>query len=193
METPCPLSHAGGAEFSRFFGVNMGRLTTSILQRVRNGVRVATYSANVGFLLLLTVTIFVTVLLRYIFKVAVPEVTILQRFSVAWLVFLGSAMAVWDDQHLRIDMFGSILSERLQRRRQLIIDLLVLCALILLTLVGRKAFIVGLERTELIEIRLLDHRISLAYFNSAFLVGAALMLLFHLLNLVDRYGPKGDR
>lgn len=171
----------------------MGRSSRPTLHRLREAVRICTYSANVGFLLLLTLTIFITVLLRYIFKVAVPEVTIIQRFAVAWLVFLGSAMAVWDDQHLKIDMFGSLLSERLQRRRQLLIDLLVFGALILLTLVGRKAFLVGLERTELIEIRLLDHRISLAYFNSAFLVGAALMLLFHILNMVDRYGRKGDR
>ena len=146
-----------------------------------------TYSANVFFLALLALTIFVTVFLRYVFKISVPEVTILQRFAVAWLVFLGAAMAVWDDQHLKIDIFGPFLSPRARIVQRTLIDILMTGALFLLVLVGRKAFIVGIERTELIEIRFLQERISLFYFNSSFFVGALLMFLFHILNLIDRY------
>jgi TRAP-type C4-dicarboxylate transport system permease small subunit len=151
------------------------------------------YTVNIVFLALLTVTIFVTVLLRYIFKVAVPEATILQRFAVAWLVFLGAAIAVWDDQHLKIDIFGPYISERGKKIQRIVIDILMLAAVVLLVLAGIRAFQIGLYRTELIEIRFLKNRIRLTYINSAFLTGSALMLIFHLLNLVDRYILGGGK
>jgi TRAP-type C4-dicarboxylate transport system permease small subunit len=142
---------------------------------------------NVFFLALLSVTIFVTVLLRYVFEVAVPEATVVQRFAVAWLVFLGAAIALWDDQHLKIDIFGPYLSGRGKWIQRLLIDILMTGAVVLLFLAGLRAFQIGLYRTELIEIRFLKNRLTLAYINTAFLAGAGLMLLFHLLNIVDRY------
>jgi TRAP-type C4-dicarboxylate transport system permease small subunit len=154
---------------------------------------------NVAFLVLLAVSIFITVLLRYIFRVAVPEMTVLQRFAVAWLVFLGAALLVWEEGHLKIDIFGPYLSARGKKVQRVLIDVLLLGALVVLVLAGRKAFVIGIARTELIELRFLEERISLAYFNSAFFVGSCLMLLFHILKLLERYvitrrhRAEGDR
>lgn len=150
-------------------------------------IRKATSAVNVAFLLLLVLSIFATVLLRYIFRLAVPEMTVLQRFAVAWLVFLGAALLVWDEAHLKIDIFGPYLSERGRRVQQIVIDILLLGAVILLLFAGRKALLVGIARTELIELRFLKNRISLAYFNGAFFVGALLMVVFHALKLLERY------
>ena len=136
---------------------------------------------------LLAVVIFSTVLARYVFRASVPELLVVTRFCIAWIVFIGGAIAVRNDDHLAIDIFGPYLSDRANRYRLLLVDILVTGAIVVFVLVGYRGFIVGLSRVERIPWRFAAGTVSLAYFNTAFFAGSVLMILFQLLNLVDRY------
>ncbi len=162
---------------------------------VRRAVAVL-YGVCVVLLILLAVTIFFSVLARYVFRVSIPELTLLQRFSTVWLIFLGAAVAVHEDEHLAIDMLSPLMGDRGQRRRRVVIDIIVLIGTILFTVVGYNGFQAGITRTELLRLPMFDRaRISLAYFNTAFLVGGVLMFLLHALAMLQRYNPghSGDQ
>lgn len=142
-------------------------------------------------LVILAASIFTGVVTRYILKISVPELALIQRFCVFWLVFAGGALAVRTDDHLAIDVFGPFLHDRGLRRQRIAIDVLTTVAVVFFMVVGYNGFLAGLNRTELLRISWINNvRISLVVFNSAFLVGALLMVLFHTVNLVNRYGPK---
>ncbi len=135
------------------------------------------------FQFMLSFTIFVAVIARYVFGFPLPEVNIVQNFSLVWLIMLGSGIALKEKEHLDIDILGSYLSERANAIRAFLIDVVVLLAIILLLAVGYKSFLAGFSRTELTPIRFLDHRITLVYFNSAFLFGAITMFIYQVINV----------
>ncbi len=139
------------------------------------------------FQFMLSFTIFVAVIARYVFGFPLPEVNIVQNFSLVWLIMLGSGIALKEKEHLDIDILGSYLSERANAIRAFLIDVVVLLAIILLLAVGYKSFLAGFSRTELTPIRFLDHRITLVYFNSAFLFGAITMFIYQVINVLKTF------
>ncbi len=139
------------------------------------------------FQFLLSFTIFVAVVARYVFGFPLPEVNIVQNFSLVWLIMLGSGIALKNKEHLDIDILGPYLSERSNAIRAFLIDVVVLLAIILLLAVGYKSFLAGFSRTELTPIRFLDHRITLVYFNSAFLFGAITMFIYQAINVFKTF------
>ena len=136
------------------------------------------------FQLLLALTIFVAVVARYVFHFPIPEVNIVQNFSLVWLIMVGSGVALRNKEHLDIDILSPYLSKRANEIRTLIIDIIVFIAVVFLLYVGYKTFLAGFTRTELTPIRFLDHRISMVYFNSAFFVGAITMVIYQTVNLI---------
>lgn len=145
------------------------------------------FSVLCFFQFLLSFTIFIAVLARYVFKVPLPELNVLQNFSLVWLIMVGSGIALKNKEHLEIDVFGVYLSKKFNLIRIFIIDIIVMIAILFLLIVGYKIFIAGFSRTELTPIRFLDHRITMVYFNSAFFVGAITMTYYQVINLVKSY------
>lgn len=144
-----------------------------------------------GFMLLtLALTLFVAVVARYVFQISLSETAIIQKFSVAWLVFLGSAIAVKDKEHLEIDIFSEYMSEKNVKRKNIVVYVLTLIAIICLVLVGLNAWKAGFIRKELIPVRFLTTRFSLAYYYTSILVGSLGMLFFHILNAKDLFFNK---
>lgn len=133
-------------------------------------------------LVLISVTLFTGVVTRYVFSYSIPELEVLRKFSLLWLVFLGSAIAVKEKAHLEIDILSDYLSERGTKIRDIIVYFLTLVGIVILVFIGVAAFKSGLVRSELVSIRFLSSQPSLIYYYSAFLVGSILMVYFHLLN-----------
>ena len=136
------------------------------------------------FQFLLSLTIFVAVVARYLFHFPIPEVNIVQNFALVWLIMVGSGVALKNRDHLDIDIIGPYLSEKANTIRLFIIDIIVFIAVIFLLYVGYRTFLIGFTRSELTPIRFLDHRISMVYFNTAFFVGAITMVIYQTVNLV---------
>ena len=138
-------------------------------------------------LLILSASLFAGVVTRYVLRVSVPELALVQRFCVFWLIFTGGALAVRTGDHLSIDVFGPFLSERGVRLQRIAIDVLSSAAIVLFLIVGYNGLLSGLNRTELMRISWFGNaRISLAVFNGAFLFGASLMCLFQIAVLTER-------
>ena len=133
-------------------------------------------------IIMLTVVLFVEVLARYIFQISIPEIEVVRKFCVTWLVFLGAALAVKDKQHLEVDIFDEYLNKSASRIKSYIVYALTLAAIVILVFIGYAAFQAGLNRRELIPISFLSFRPTLTYYYVAFLLGSFFMLYFHLLN-----------
>ncbi|MCE9663521.1 TRAP transporter small permease [Halomonas sp. M5N1S17] len=143
-------------------------------------------------LVLISITLFAGVLTRYVFSYSVPELEVLRKFSLLWLVFLGSALAVKEKAHLEIDIFSEYLSETGLKVKNIIVYLLSLFGMIILLFIGIAAYRAGLMRTELVPIRFLPSQPSLIYYYSAFLVGSVFMIYFHLLNAKYLFTRKNE-
>ena len=136
-------------------------------------------------IVILAVALFVGVLARYVFSYSIPEIEVVRKFAIMWLVFLGSAIAVREDLHLKIDILTEYLSERGKRIKTVVVYFLNTVGIIILILVGNAALKASLNRREMVFIRFLSSPPSLAYYYSAFLVGSVFMLYYHLLNAKD--------
>lgn len=141
-------------------------------------------------LVLISVTLFTGVVTRYVFSYSIPELEVLRKFSLLWLVFLGSAIAVKEKAHLEIDILSDYLSERGAKIRDIIVYLLTLVGIVILVFIGVAAFKSGLNRSELVSIRFLTTQPSLIYYYAAFLVGSIFMVYFHLLNAKGLFFKK---
>jgi len=155
-------------------------VTRLSIKNILNGISKITTIISVLMMVLLAVTLFTGVVTRYIFSFSIPELEPIRNFSLIWLVFLGSAIAVREKQHLDIDIFSEYLSERLNNIRLKLVYALTLLGILILIFIGFAAFEAGLDRLELVPIRFLPSQPSLIYYYSSFLIGSLLMLLFHL-------------
>lgn len=143
-------------------------------------------------LVLISITLLTGVVTRYVFSYSVPELEVLRKFSLLWLVFLGSALAVKEKAHLEIDIFSEYLGRTGLKVKNIIVYLLSLFGMIILLFIGIAAFRAGLMRTELVPIRFLSSQPSLIYYYSAFLVGSIFMIYFHLLNGRHLFAKKNE-
>ena len=134
-------------------------------------------------LIIISLSIFISVLTRYIFKIAVPEIIIIQKFSISWLVFLGASLAIKERSHLTIDIFSDFLSDKNKCFKQIIVDIILFISIIVFFMAGREAFLTGFTRRELIPIRFIDHYINLTYYNSSFYIAGIFMIIFQIINI----------
>lgn len=164
-----------------------------MLHRKLNIASIKMVSAvSIFMLALLSITLFTGVITRYVFSYSIPELEVLRKFSLLWLVFLGSALAVKEKAHLEIDIFSDYLGETGRKVKSIIVYLLSLFGMIILLFIGIAAFQSGLMRTELVSIRFLPSQPSLIYYYSAFLVGSIFMIYFHLINARYLFTKKNE-
>ncbi|WP_208587713.1 TRAP transporter small permease [Gracilibacillus suaedae] len=153
-----------------------------VLKRIAAYIVKVAHAISIVMMILLSVTLFVGVLSRYIFSYSIPELEVIRKFSLMWLVFIGSALAVKEKMHLEIDILSDYISKKINRIRLMVVFALSLFGIGILIFIGIAAFEAGLNRTELVPIRGLSSQPTLIYYYSAFLVGSLLMLYFHLMN-----------
>lgn len=143
---------------------------------------VSKLATGISILMLITLTLalFTGVVARYVFSISIPEIEVFRKFSIMWLVFMGSSLALKEKLHLEIDILSDYMSENKVRIKNKIVYVLVLFALIVMIFIGIAAFNSGLNRTELVSVRFLSSSPSLIYYYSAFIVGTIFMFYFHL-------------
>jgi C4-dicarboxylate transporter DctQ subunit len=121
------------------------------------------------------VTIVTTeVILRYVFKHSLIFTEELARYLMVWIVFLGSALAVRDEAHIRINILVKRLNPTLGKAARLLAHGLVLIFLVIIAVEGFR-ILPGQLRQMCITIN-----VSLFYFYLAIPVGAILMIVYLL-------------
>lgn len=172
--------------FKPFWGCNMS------YRKFNRAIFSVVGFVSIFMLALISITLFTGVVTRYVFSYSLPELEVLRKFSLLWLVFLGSALAVKEKAHLEIDIFSEYLGKTALKIKSTIVYLLSLFGMIILLFIGIAAFRAGLLRTELVPIRFLPSQPSLIYYYSAFLVGSIFMIYFHLLNVRHLFTTKNE-
>ena len=128
-----------------------------------------------ALLIVLTLAVFATVAMRYVLRVSVPEVQMIIRFSITWLVFLAAASAVYKDRHLRLDLFKERIPRSVKRVVEIVVRVVVAFCLVYIVMTAHEAFIRSLRMSEPI-----NRSFTQAYYVSGLLVGTVLMAVLHL-------------
>lgn len=114
------------------------------------------------------------VTLRYLFSHSLIFTEELSRYLMVWIVFLGSALAIRDGSHIRIQILVNRLGPRMQQIAQLAAYILIIAFLVFVTVEGLKILPRQLQQM------CITIDISLFYFYLAIPVGSILMIIFLL-------------
>lgn len=129
----------------------------------------------------------VEVVLRYVFGVSLIVTEELSRYLMVWIVFLGAALAIHDDTHIRITAFTDRLPGRANALVELTARLLVLGFSILILVEGVRIL------PEQLQQQTTTLRVSIFWFYVAIPVGSALMALFLMPKIRASLKDLGNR
>lgn len=143
-------------------------------------------------LVILGATVIVTivtieVVLRYIFGLSLIFTEELARYLMVWIVFLGGALAVKDDSHIRINVLVQRLSPRLGRLVRITAHGLTMLLLVVLTVEGTKILPRQLDQM------CITIDTSMFYFYLAIPVGSILMIIFMLPRIRDSISRRPEK
>ena len=138
---------------------------------------------NIAVVLTLSGTIFcgtLQVVGRYLIASPIPWTEEMARYFMIWTVFISAVIAVRDDQHVVLDYFIKIFSERYRKLYSAVVCLIVIF-IIILTLPGSIKMLASSSTTASPILRL-----DLSYIYLAWPVSAVFMIV-HLLNYIFTY------
>lgn len=91
----------------------------------------------VGTLLaILIVFTFVNVILRYFFNYSMMGSVEISILMFAWIVFVGSSIAISSDSHIKINLLEFMLSDKINRSLSIVISVIILIVSIYLCFIG---------------------------------------------------------
>ena len=125
-------------------------------------------------LMIMTASIFYQVILRYIFKMPNIWAEELTRFLFVWVTFLGSALCIRRNSHLRVEFFINLLKPTTRAFVQIIIYLLIMVFLFVLLKLG----LVLVASTTVNKSAGMQIPMAVPY--SAIVVGTLLMFLYSI-------------
>ncbi len=122
--------------------------------------------------------------LRYIFGHSLFFTEELSRYLMVWIVFLGSAIAIRDGSHIKINVFVIRLNNKMRQLVQMVAYALTLTFLVIITIEGIRI----LPRQLYQMCITID--ISLFYFYLAIPTGSILMIIFLLPYIKKTFSDK---
>ncbi len=134
---------------------------------------------------LLTVSVFLQVLIRFVFKYPLPWTEEVSRIAFVYAIFIGAAIAVREKTHLNVDFILVILPPAMAKALKLVGTLLVGLFLVFMTWQG-IVFVraTGVQVTPVMQV-------PFRYLYLIIPSSGALMLLYLILGTIDDL-RKGD-
>lgn len=148
------------------------------LEYLRKAIRLVAMTCC-GVLIL---TVFVNVILRYVFNSGLPFGEDLTRYLMVVVVFFAGSLALDENRHISIQLFSKKLSRHNRLRLELLFQIFVLAFLILLTIYG--AFLLPNQWKAFIPTM---NRISMFWFYLSIPVGCVLMGIFVIRKLTHTF------
>lgn len=147
---------------------------------------IAKISLALAAILLATVclSIFTNVLCRYIFKVGLMWVEQYARYAIIWSVFLASNVLIYTDGLMRVDFIDKYLPEAFKYVREIVYTALFVVILFVLCWQG------WLQAKQFVGVSLMGIPVDKFYVYLCIPVGAVLMMLQYLLNLIGAFMKK---
>jgi TRAP-type transport system small permease protein len=127
----------------------------------------------------LTVSVFIQVLVRFVFRVPIPWTEEVARIAFVYSVYLGAILGMRDRAHINVDIVLSVVPPGVRRVMELVGSVLVAIFLIFLTWQG-VVFVMatGTQTTPVMEL-------PFRYVFTMLPISGALMLLYLVLRVVD--------
>jgi TRAP-type C4-dicarboxylate transport system permease small subunit len=148
------------------------------IKRFQAGVARVTLAMSAVGMSTIAISILAAVLCRYVFKISAMWVEQYTRYMLIWIVFLSGNVLVYRNELMRVDFFDNLWPTKFLKVREALYTVLFVIILLVLTWQGwiqAKSFwgvaVIGLPVDKF-----------WVYFSVP--VGAALMLIQYLLNLV---------
>ena len=136
---------------------------------------------------ILTVSVFLQVLIRFVFKYPLPWTEEVARIAFVYCIFVGATIAVRDNSHLNVDFLLVALPGK--AARALVLLGMVLVGVFLAFVTWQGIVLVratGVQMTPVMQV-------PFKYLYLIVPVSGALMLLFLASNLLDLIRAKGER
>ena len=145
------------------------------LENLRKGIRFVAITCC-GVLIL---SVFVNVVLRYVFNSGLPFGEDLTRYLMVVVVFFAASLALDSQRHISINLFVGKLSRCNQLRLELLFQILILAFLVLLIIYG--SILLPNQWTAYIPTM---RKVSMFWFYISIPVGCILMGIFLIRNLI---------
>jgi len=120
---------------------------------------------------------FVQVMLRYIFEFSAPWTEELARYSMVWMVMIGTALAIETDAHIKLDVLSLIIK---QKKILWIIDIFIIAILLVFAVYYCWSSINYIIQLKITGERAIATGIPMIIPQSGTIVGAVLLIL-HLI------------
>ena len=142
--------------------------------------------ALILFSVVLTVSVFLQVLIRFVFKYPLPWTEEIARIAFVYCVFIGATIAVRENSHLHVDALLVVLPKKVASALVFLGMLLVGVFLIFVTWQGIVLVrATGVQMTPVMQV-------PFKYLYLVLPVSGALMLLFLVANLLALLRGKGE-
>ena len=136
---------------------------------------------------ILTVSVFLQVLIRFVFKYPLPWTEEIARIAFVYCIFVGATIAVRENSHLQVDFLLVILPKRVARAAVFLGMLLVGVFLISVTWQGVVLVLAtGVQMSPVMQL-------PFKYLYLILPVSGALMLLYLVANMLALIRGKGER
>jgi TRAP-type C4-dicarboxylate transport system permease small subunit len=103
-----------------------------LLQRFLNSIDILTQLIEILALVVITITVFLGVLSRYVFTNPIVWTVEISRFLFIWITLLGISITERNEAHFRVTAFVDFLPQKTQVFVNLLADLIVIIILIIL-------------------------------------------------------------
>jgi len=134
----------------------------------------------------LTVSVFLQVLIRFVFKYPLPWTEEIARIAFVYCIFVGATIAVRENSHLQVDFLLVILPKRVARAAVFLGMLLVGVFLIFVTWQGVVLVLAtGVQMSPVMQV-------PFKYLYLILPVSGALMLLYLVANMLALIRGKGE-
>ena len=134
----------------------------------------------------LTVSVFLQVLIRFVFKYPLPWTEEIARIAFVYCIFVGATIAVRENSHLQVDFLLVILPKRVARAAVFLGMLLVGVFLISVTWQGVVLVLAtGVQMSPVMQV-------PFKYLYLILPVSGALMLLYLVANMLALIRGKGE-
>lgn len=134
----------------------------------------------------LTVSVFLQVLIRFVFKYPLPWTEEIARIAFVYCIFVGATIAVRENSHLQVDFLLVILPKRVARAAVFLGMVLVGVFLIFVTWQGVVLVLAtGVQMSPVMQV-------PFKYLYLILPVSGALMLLYLVANMLALIRGKGE-
>lgn len=155
-----------------------------VFEKIVGLLNAVTRVVMVVLIILMSLVLLLQITSRFLVFVPLSWSQELMQYLNIWLVFLGAAVAVREDSHIRIDLFIERFSEKHKRSFRIVVHAV---SVVLVSLIACQAFVlVGKTMDKTTS----SFPLPVAYFYVSVLVGCCLMVVNYLFLIYAELRPS---